>query len=64
MKDYQNYVNGQWVGSAKTLTIYSPINDEKLGTVPAMSQEEVDAAMTAARLALPAWRTLSAYERA
>ena len=64
LKDYQNYVNGQWVGSAKTLTIYSPINDEKLGTVPAMSQEEVDIAMAAARKALPAWRALSAYERA
>ena len=64
MKDYQNYVNGQWVGSAKTLTIYSPINDEKLGTVPAMSLEEVDIAMAAARKALPAWRALSAYERA
>ena len=64
MKDYQNYVNGQWVGSAKTLTIYSPINDEKLGTVPAMSQEEVDKAMSAAREALPTWRSLSAYERA
>ena len=64
LKDYQNYVNGQWVGSAKTLTIYSPINDEKLGTVPAMSQEEVDKAMSAAREALPTWRCLSAYERA
>ena len=64
MKDYQNYVNGKWVSSAKTLTIYSPINDEKLGTVPAMSQEEVDAAMSGAREALPAWRALSAFERA
>ena len=64
LKDYQNYVNGKWVSSAKTLTIYSPINDEKLGTVPAMSQEEVDAAMSGAREALPAWRALSAFERA
>ena len=27
------------------IAIYSPINQEKLGTVPAMSQAEVDEAM-------------------
>ena len=64
MKDYKNYVNGEWLGSEKKIAIYSPINQEKLGTVPAMSQEEVDKAMSAAREALPAWRALSAYERA
>ena len=48
----------------KEITIYSPINQEELGTVPAMTQAEVDEAMKAARAALPAWRALSAVERA
>ena len=64
MKDYKNYVNGEWLGSEKKIAIFSPINQEELGTVPAMSQEEVDKAMSAAREALPTWRSLSAYERA
>ena len=64
MTRYQNLVNGEWKSSEKEITIYSPINQEELGTVPAMSQAEVDEAMQAARAALPAWRALSAVERA
>ena len=64
MTRYQNLVNGEWKSSEKEITIYSPINQEELGTVPAMSQAEVDEAMQAARAALPAWRDLSAVERA
>ena len=64
MTRYRNLVNGQWKSSEKEITIYSPINQEELGTVPAMSQAEVDEAMQAARAALPAWRALSAVERA
>jgi glyceraldehyde-3-phosphate dehydrogenase (NADP(+)) (phosphorylating) len=61
---YKNLVNGEWKSSEKEITIYSPINQEELGTVPAMSRAEVDEAMQAARAALPAWRALSAVERA
>ena len=64
MTRYQNLVNGKWKSSEKEITIYSPINQEELGTVPAMTQAEVDEAMQAARAALPAWRSLSAVERA
>ena len=56
---YQNLVNGEWESSEKEITVYSPINKEELGTVPAMSQAEVDEAMKAARAALPAWRALA-----
>ena len=64
MTRYKNLVNGQWKSSEKEITIYSPINQEELGTVPAMSQAEVDEAMQVARAALPAWQALSAVERA
>ena len=64
MTRYQNLVNGEWKSSEKEITIYSPINQEELGTVPAMSQAEVDEAMQAARAALPAWRALAPVERA
>ena len=64
MTRYQNLVNGEWKSSEKEITIYSPINQEELGTVPAMSQAEVDEAMQAARAVLPAWRDLAPVERA
>ncbi|HET0942161.1 TPA: NADP-dependent glyceraldehyde-3-phosphate dehydrogenase [Streptococcus pneumoniae] len=64
MTRYQNLVNGKWKSSEQEITIYSPINQEELGTVPAMTQTEADEAMQAARAALPAWLALSAIERA
>ncbi|HGK1643161.1 TPA: NADP-dependent glyceraldehyde-3-phosphate dehydrogenase [Streptococcus pneumoniae] len=64
MTRYQNLVNGKWKSFEQEITIYSPINQEELGTVPAMTQTEADEAMQAARAALPAWRALSAVERA
>ena len=64
MTQYKNYINGEWRASENEITISSPINNEILGTVPAMSQAEVDYAMASARAALPAWRALSAVERA
>ena len=64
MKQYKNYINGEWSVSENEITISSPINNETLGTVPAMTQVEVDDAMASARAALPAWRALSAVERA
>ncbi len=63
-KEYKNYVNGEWVSSENSIEIFSPINDESLGTVPAMTRAEVDAAMAAGRAALPAWAALTVYERA
>ena len=64
MTNYQNLVNGKWKSSENEIAIYSPINQEILGTVPAMSQAEVDEAMKSARAALPAWRDLAPVERA
>lgn len=64
MTAYKNYVNGEWKASADSITIYAPASGEELGSVPAMSREEVDVAMTAARKALKTWRALSYVERA
>lgn len=64
MTQYKNYVNGEWRLSANEIKIYAPTDNEFLGSVPAMSREEVDETMAAARAALPAWRGLSYVERA
>ncbi|WP_159549786.1 NADP-dependent glyceraldehyde-3-phosphate dehydrogenase [Streptococcus halichoeri] len=63
-KQYKNLVNGEWKTSQTEMTIYAPATGEALGTVPAMSQQEVDAVYEVAHQAAPAWRALSYVERA
>lgn len=63
-KQYKNLVNGEWKLSENEIKIYAPANGEELGSVPAMSQAEVDAVYVAAKAAQPAWRALSYKERA
>ena len=48
-KQYKNYVNGEWKTSENEITIYAPANGEELGSVPAMSQAEVDEVYAAAK---------------
>lgn len=63
---YYNLVDGTWKPSStgKTITIYSPIDGEKVGCVPAMSTEEVDEVMKASKLAQRQWRETPLVERA
>ena len=61
---YKNLVNGEWKESNNEIETYSPIDNRLLGTVPAMSREEVDEAMKSARVALKAWKELAPVERA
>ena len=60
------YINGQWLGadSAVTITVTNPANGEVLGTIPEMGAAETQIAIDAANAALPAWRGLTAKERA
>ncbi|MGT2741743.1 NADP-dependent glyceraldehyde-3-phosphate dehydrogenase [Streptococcus plurextorum] len=63
-KQYKNLVNGEWKLSENDIKIFAPANGEELGSVPAMSQEEVDYVYATAKAAQPAWRALSYVERA
>lgn len=63
-KAYKNYVNGEWKLSDESIAIYAPATGEELGTVPAMTTEEVDYVYASSRKALPKWRALSYVERA
>jgi len=60
------YINGQWLDadSAVTITVTNPANGEVLGTIPEMGAAETQIAIDAANAALPAWRGLTAKERA
>ncbi|MDI5952439.1 NADP-dependent glyceraldehyde-3-phosphate dehydrogenase [Streptococcus equi subsp. zooepidemicus] len=63
-KQYKNLVNGEWKLSENEIKIYAPATGEELGSVPAMSREEVDQVYASARAALADWRALSYVERA
>src|SRR5580698_1949317 len=64
---YKNFINGEWVAprSGKTLENRNPANvDELIGIFPLSSQEDVDAAVAAAREAYKSWRLVPAPKRA
>jgi malonate-semialdehyde dehydrogenase (acetylating)/methylmalonate-semialdehyde dehydrogenase len=62
-----NYVQGQWIpASAATgvLDVTNPATGETLARVPLSGAADLDAAVRAAREALPAWREVSTIARA
>jgi succinate-semialdehyde dehydrogenase/glutarate-semialdehyde dehydrogenase len=60
----QCYIDGEWVGAAKTIAVVNPASGAQLGTVPRMGAEEARRAIEAAERAWPAWRAKTAKERA
>lgn len=63
---YDLYINGQWVPASdgKVFTAYNPATGEKLAECAEATKEDVDAAVTAAWAAFPAWRDMGIAERA
>src|SRR3954463_3280374 len=61
-----NYVGGRWTESesADLLDVTNPATDEVIARVPLSTPAELDAAVSAARAALPAWRAVAVPERA
>ncbi|TXU93055.1 NADP-dependent succinate-semialdehyde dehydrogenase [Klebsiella oxytoca] len=62
----QAFIDGRWrdASSGETLGVTNPANGQQLGSVPKMGAEETREAIDAAARALPAWRALTARERA
>lgn len=62
----QNLIDGHWIGSdsGKTLEVTNPATDEVIAKVPDCGTAETRRAIDAACRALPAWRDLTAEERA
>ena len=61
--DTRHYIGGQRVSSAQIYTNTSPIDGTFLGEISRGGQEEVDAAVAAARAAFPAWAKLGPQGR-
>jgi succinate-semialdehyde dehydrogenase/glutarate-semialdehyde dehydrogenase len=62
----QAWIDGNWADarSGKTIAVTNPADGRSVGTVPAVSAEEVRRTIDAAETALPAWRRRTAKERA
>ena len=62
----QCFIGGQWVNadSGETMDVVNPANGETIGTMPAAGASETRRAIEAADAAWPAWRKLTAKERA
>ncbi|MEE9099614.1 NADP-dependent succinate-semialdehyde dehydrogenase [Pseudomonas sp. QE6] len=62
----QAYIDGSWVDAdnGQTIKVNNPATNEIIGTVPKMGAAETRRAIEAADKALPAWRALTAKERA
>ncbi len=60
---YKNLINGEMVGTDKTLEVLNPATEEVIGLVPACGAEELDTAVAAARAAFQTWRKTSMDER-
>jgi succinate-semialdehyde dehydrogenase/glutarate-semialdehyde dehydrogenase len=60
----QCYVDGEWIGGAKTIAVNNPATGAVLGSVPQLGAAETRRAIDAAERAWPAWRAKTAKERA
>jgi succinate-semialdehyde dehydrogenase/glutarate-semialdehyde dehydrogenase len=57
------WINGKWVGSQTRFAVSNPATGEELAQVANVGVSDVNAAITAAEAALPAWRALTGKER-
>jgi len=62
----QCYLNGHWqnADSGETIAVTNPATGQVIGTIPKMGTQETRRAIEAANGAFPAWRAMTARERA
>lgn len=58
-----HYINGSWIDGGGSYAVFSPINGEILGEMPAGTEADVQAAVASAHIAFPAWAALGAEGR-
>lgn len=63
---FKQFINGQWVApkTGKYLVSRNPCNQKKLASIPQSGKTDVNAAVSAAAKAFPAWKALGDHGRA
>lgn len=65
VKVLRNFIGGEWVESkGKVLDVVNPVTCQTIGKVPISTEDELDAAVEAAREAFPDWRRTTPLARA
>src|ERR1041385_2957901 len=63
-RTFGQYIGGQWTKPGETFDVIDPSTARLLARVTQGTKRDVDAAVAAARNALPAWKALSGHARA
>jgi aldehyde dehydrogenase (NAD+) len=63
-KVFGHFINGEWTEPGETFDVINPANKEVLARVTQGTKDDVNAAVAAARAALPAWQALDGHARA
>src|SRR5690348_10640432 len=61
---FGHFINGRWTEPGATFDVVNPANRELLARVTQATKKDVDAAVSAARNALPGWQALTPHARA
>ena len=61
---FGHYIGGAWTRSANPFDVSNPATNRRIATVSQGSKKDVDAAVKAARKALPGWQALGGHGRA
>jgi len=61
---FGHFINGRWVSGSAVFDVFEPATGNRLAQVAQGTAADIEAAVTAARAALPAWRALSDHARA
>ena len=61
---FGHFINGKWTKPSATFEVMNPATGKRIADVSEGSKKDVDAAVKAARQALPAWQALGGHGRA
>ena len=61
---FGHFINGKWTKPSATFAVDNPATGKRIADVSEGSRKDVDAAVKAARQALPAWQALGGHGRA
>ena len=61
---FGHYIGGAWTKSVNPFDVSNPATNNRIATVSQGSKKDVDAAVKAARKALPAWQAIGGHARA
>src|SRR5690625_4863465 len=65
MEEFKNFVNGRFVPaeSGRTLPVYEPATGKQYADIPDSGDDDIEAAVAAAKAAFPAWAAFDGVER-